>query len=185
MGGFFTFLIGFICFGGLLWLISALFSKASGMNVKNSGIVSGGSTFVTPNSLDDAADSLRKLVDKKYKIQKKIEEELHDELRKVIYPIDQRLKTISYMSSGDYTIPTYNFYLADELNPHQSEILRAIDCKSQFNPFREFSSGIRLTGEEYKKLKNLESELKAAKVVLLDEIKIKYEKELQRRLNNR
>ena len=174
MEGFFTFLLGITFFGIVLFLGLGLISKLSGRPIKNSGIVSGGQTIADPEMLDNVGRGLRKLVDKRYKVRKQIEEEMNEELTKTIGPIDRVISTCTFMAVQNFPYSP----IFDMNRPDQHFILKAIGFLDSFNNKSSFRDmvGRVLTESEKERIHQIHIELYQQKVRLTEEITEKYNK---------
>ena len=114
----------------------AILSKIFGVSIKSGGIT-GGDTLATPDTLDEMGKAVRGLVDKKYKLKKKIEEEYNEELNNHLYQINILWNFISKIKM---TKVHKGFMIGHKLNQTEIDILKYIGV------YEDFISGTNMFG---------------------------------------
>lgn len=165
-------IIGMTCMGLLYFLVFGLISKASGKSIGyRGGITYGGGTLADPDTLDKVAVNLRKLVDKKFKNKKDVEEECEKELQQTLYPTERMISTISWMYVQNF--PTSSF----RDMPYGNELLKYLGKDESI------WANEKLSTDDKKKLKEISIDLHVKKNQVTKGIKDKYQKKLSE-LNN-
>src|ERR1035437_7888416 len=149
MDGILTFILGITIFGIVLFLISGLAAKVSGKSVGyRGGITYSGGTLADPDTLDNIANDVRKLVDKKFRNRKEIETECNRELQEALFPIERTLSTISSMRTNNISYDYFNH------RPFGNELLTYLGKNMSY-----ISSSQRLSSDDKEKLKELAIDL--------------------------
>ena len=168
-------ILGMICMGFVYFIIFGLISKATGKSIRTQGgLTHKGQTVATPDMLDNTVSDIRKVFDKKYKIKKKIQEEINNELRERLAPIESLTSGIfwiqsQYRASGKYTINGLGFS-----NQRDSTILQLIEVSLPTSIYEEVS----LSKADMKKLEELNINLLISKKEIENQVKAKYEQKL-------
>ncbi len=171
-------ILGMICFGIVMFLIFAIMSKIFGTSVGyRGGIAYKGGTLADPDTLDKIASEGRKLVDKKYKVKKKLEEECNNELNTVIPQIVSLIHQCFWMQQDIYRISDSFF-----MKPAEREILNLIGrTEIGYQSFKgEYQvPDNKLTSEDLKKIDSLVTLLMQKKEEITALITLKYEDKLK------
>lgn len=165
-------IIGMICMGIVYFLIFGLISKASGKSIGyRGGITYKGGTLADPDTLDNVAISIRKAVDKKYKIKKKIQEELAAELNTSLSSIEKKISFISYLRQFSRMYRVGTFAYDNQRSEAEYQILSYLGKTNYFAG----SDIEKITNEDLLKLEKLNIELYKEKQEIEAQIKAKYE----------
>ena len=160
---------GIICFGIFMFLIFGLISKISGTSIRNTGIVSGGDTIVDPTTLDDVAKGFRKLVDKKYRLRKKIEEEYTLELDFTLSEIDKLIYFIMSLENTNSEIGRGLIRYHKRSNS-EDELLKYLGITNVY-----LFNISNLTIAEKQKFDKIRIDLYLSKETIKEELKKKYD----------
>jgi hypothetical protein len=168
--------LGIVCMGIVYFLVFGLISKATGKSMGyRGGITYKGSTLADPDTLDNVAVGIRKVFDKKYKVNKQIQEEFNAELNITLSPIEKKLAFLSYATSTNKLLRIMaDSYRDSETKYEILSIIGKTDYSQGYKQKGIFSEG--LEKEYLEKLKNLQNELLKQKEEITALIKAKYEK---------